>query len=241
MPGSVSAKPQTAPSSAQYRTKTFLSLPLEIRNKIYNHLLTILHPIYIFQDRPNSSNIESFVPEISQRTGFWTVLLYVNRQISVEARAILYGENQFQLMELDTKHLEAHTPSLLKSFLEYIGHVNAASLSYLCIKFPAIEENSGGFQSTRRIRIRKDGLQKLLLLRSACTGLRILEMVFTGGLVGTGAESVREVLQEIDMHFQAFPSLSRIIIRILDRTLYPSATVRNIMQDLGWTVLLGER
>lgn len=213
MPGSKPPKPAAV---------SFLILPLEIRNKIYKYILTIRHPIYIFRDSPNSGNIESFVPDISRRRRYWTALLSVNRQISVEARAILFGGNQFQLMEVDTKQLEVQTPSLLRSFLECIGPVNAASLSCLYTTFPAIEEErigdgSGGSQSTRRIRFREDGLQKLQLLREQCSGLRVLDMVYTGsGVIATGAETTLEVLQEIDSHFRAIPSLSRIVIRVLD-------------------------
>lgn len=184
--------------------------------------------------------------DISRRRRSWTALLCVNRQVYIEARAILYGENQFELLEIDPKQPEARIPSFLRSFLECIGPVNAASLSSLCMTFPAIEEQIGygvgSSQPTRRIRIREDGLQKLQLLQKECTGLRVIDMIYKGsGVIDTGAEAIQEVLQEINSHLRAIPSLSRIVITVLDRTLRPSAGARDVMQQLGWIVLLNGR
>lgn len=246
MPYSESFQPTAAPSSHRCKTNTFLALPLEIRNKIYKHLLGVSLPIYIFRDSPDTDDIESFTHDIPRRRRHWTALLYVNRQIYIEARAILYGGNQFELMEIDAKQPEVRFPSLLSSFLERIGPVNAGSLSSLCMTFPAIEEQieygMGGGQPKKRIKIREDGLQKLQLLRKECTGLRVIDMIYKGsGVIGTGAEATQEVLQEINTYLRAIPSLSRIVITVLDRTLRPPATVKDIMQQLGWIVLLDGR
>jgi hypothetical protein len=229
MPGSRVSKTPAAPSAARVRANSFLTIPLEVRNEIYKHLFIFSHPIYIFQDYPSSGEIESFLPNIQfQRSSHhFSALLYMNRRISAEATAILYGGNAFQLMEVAVKQPEPQTPSLLRSFLDRIGLVNAGLLSYLCINFPAIEERIGegndSCQSAKRFRIPEDGVQQLQLLRKQCTGLRVLDMVYTGsGPIVTEAGVLQDILQEINTHLRAIPSLSKIVFRVIDRSLYPS-------------------
>lgn len=135
---------------------------------------------------------------------------------------------------------------LLSSFLGCIGSANAGSLSYLCMNFPAIEridkEDEQGDQSMKRIRIKHDGLQKLQVLRKECTGLRVLETLVYSDLIGdtvtttTGVEVLQGILEEINEYFRSIPSLRSIIVRIVDGSLHSS--VRDLMQDLGWIVLL---
>jgi hypothetical protein len=62
----------------------FLDLPIPIRNKIYENVLVVLHPLYLFQEP--GSPVDAFAPDEPLQ---WLALLHTNRQISVEASAVL--------------------------------------------------------------------------------------------------------------------------------------------------------
>lgn len=143
---------------------SFLDLPRGVRNNIYKRLLVLQHPLHIFQE-PNSP-LESFVPDRPPR---WLALLRTNRQVSTESRATLYSMNQF--------HLEDITPlqtDLLRSFLDCIGSLNAASIPHLCVNFPVAERPHGQADG---IELRTDGLQSVRLCQDQCTNLATLETV----------------------------------------------------------------
>ncbi|KAF2023254.1 hypothetical protein EK21DRAFT_49476, partial [Setomelanomma holmii] len=157
-----SMPPFVSSKSASSATANFLDLPEKIRNDIYERVLIVPHPLYLFQE-PNS-RVETFVPE---RPSHWLALLYTNRQIYREASSALYGKNHFYFVDITQQQL-----GVLRSFLDCIGPVNAASLSYLCINFPVAECVDG---QTGNIKLRDDSLQSLKLLRDRCTKLSILE------------------------------------------------------------------
>ena len=209
---------------------SFLSLPIKTRNSIYKRVLIVPHPLYLFQDR--GCPVETFAPEKPYRLG---ALLYNNRQISDEARAILYGMNQFTLQEADTTQRQGR---LLESFLNCIGPVNAGFLSHLCIEFPATERIEG---QSGEIRIREDSLQSLQLLQNECIRLKTLETLIYDQNYSALIEEeqnrnefVREVLLEIDAQFRGIASLNEIIVRVSSGSLAPS--VREFLQGLGWVV-----
>ncbi|KAH8695690.1 hypothetical protein BGW36DRAFT_299234 [Talaromyces proteolyticus] len=205
----------------------FLGLPIEIRNNIYKQVLVVPHPLYIFQD--SGSRVEMFAPEIPCR---WLALLYTNKQISDEARAVLYGNNHFTLMET-TNHL-------LESFLVRIGHVNASLLSHLCINFPTIER----IGQLGEIRPTEDSLRSLQLLQQECTNLKALEaLIYSPGssdLINEdqNTQFIRDVLTEIDVRFRGIACLNKIIVRFYTRP--PNPSVTELMQELGWVVLAGD-
>ncbi|KAF2257477.1 hypothetical protein CC78DRAFT_527771 [Lojkania enalia] len=159
-----STTPFQSSSSAGSAHVEFLSLPPRIRNKIYMSSLIVPHPLYLFQEP--GCRVELFAPDRPRR---WPALLYTNRQISREASAMLYGINHFHLIDATEKQL-----SLLESFLDCIGDVNAASLSHLDINFPVVEDIDG---KPGQLRLRDDSSQILGLIKRKCTKLRTLETI----------------------------------------------------------------
>ncbi|OGM42525.1 hypothetical protein ABOM_007919 [Aspergillus bombycis] len=210
----------------------FLSLPIDLRNNIYRQVLAVPHTIFLFQDP--GCPIESFAPEKPRQ---WLALLYTNRQISKEANAVLYSTNEFSLEEGTNRQ-----GSLLKSFLNCIGSVNAGLLSYLRMNFPATERVDG---QLGEIKIREDYLQTLRLLQEQCTNLKTLETLVYGpnyGLVTDTEINIRflqDALKDINTQFRAIESLDRIIVRVCNGSLAPPTT--EFMQQLGWIVLLRNR
>lgn len=210
----------------------FLSLPIDLRNRIYRQVLALPHPLFLFQDP--GCPVESFAPEKPPQ---WLALLFADRQISKESRAILYSTNEFALKE-GTKC----QGSLLQSFLDCIGSVNTGFLSHLRMDFPAIERGDG---QAGEIRIREDGLQTLRLLQEQCTNLKTLETLIYGpnnSLITdqeTNSRFLRDALQDIDTQFRAIGTLNRIIVRVCSGS--PAPPTIGFMQQLGWIVLLGNR
>lgn len=212
--------------SASSATASFHALPKGIRNDIYRRVLSLSHPIYLFQEP--GSRVESFAPE---KTAQWLALLYTNRQIYHEASASLYRTNQFYLV--DTRPQQS---DLLTSFLECIGPVHASSLSYLCINFPIAESTEG---QSEQIKLKDDSLRILSLLRAKCTNLSTLETLVhhKNDTVFRKTENTQELVLSIDAQLKTIPSLKRIIVRFTVRDGIPMISAKDIMEGLGWVVL----
>ncbi len=207
----------------------FFSLPREIRNKIYNIVLIVAHPVYLFRDA--GSRVETFAPDRPFR---WLSLLYTNRQTHSEAIPVLYGMNNFSLVDTTPQQL-----GLLESFVDCIGSVNAGLLSHLCINFPVAESIDG---QPGKVKLRDDSLQSLKLLREKFTKLTTLEIFVhskgSKGLIRTDQDNsqfIQDGLSQIDAQLKTIPSLNRVIVRVFDETPIPS--VIELMQGLGWAVL----
>lgn len=206
---------------------SFIDLPRRVRDNIYKRLLVLQHPLYIFQE-PNSP-IESFAPDRPFR---WLALLRTNRQIYIESSAVLYGMNQFQLEDITPLQAD-----LLRSFLDCIGPLNAASLSYLSVNFPVAERIN---DQAKRLELRTDSLQSVRLYRDKCTKLSTLETVVhykNSSFFREPDDFLREALLLIDARLRAIPSLRKIIVRFLDFNGIPTASAKDYMRELGWIVV----
>ncbi|KAH6973764.1 hypothetical protein BKA56DRAFT_619972 [Ilyonectria sp. MPI-CAGE-AT-0026] len=214
-------------------TVSFVSLPKKIRQDIYKRVLLMRHSIFLFQDR--GSRVETFAPDKPRR---WLALLHVNRQVSDEARAVLYDIHRFVLLDTTQQQL-----GLLRSFLTGIGSVNAGFVSHLCTNFPVAERME---DRPREVKIREDGLQSLRLLQEKCTNLTTLETWihsenyrFLTETDEDGSRLVQEALPQIDAQLKVISSLSKIIVRVHVQSLPP--LVMELMQGLGWIVVFGDR
>ncbi|CAI6095885.1 unnamed protein product [Clonostachys chloroleuca] len=159
--------------------KRFFSLPAKVRKRIFESILIVTHPIYLFQG--NGSQVEAFAPEKPRK---WLAPLQTSRQMHKEASAVLL-------------------PTYVSSF-------------------PA--------------------LSSLNLLQQECTCLKTLE-VFIHSQKASGLAQVIEdspilatkALSQIDAQLNSIDSLVNVTVRVYDRSLEPS--LKQPMQDLGWTVL----
>lgn len=225
--GSVRASSQPTDSTAI----NFFGLPSKARKDIYERVLTVAHPLYVFRD--TGPRVETFAPDKPPQ---WRTLLFVNRKMNSEASAVLYGTNSFTL--LDTTRREI---GLLQAFLDCIGPVNANLLSHLCINFPDIEGQPGQPRC-----LREGSLQDLKLLQEKCTNMTTLEthVYSNNSAVFTRTDQddlqfIREALLQFDVQLRAIPSLKKIIIRVYGGT--PTPSVMAFMQGFGWVVLRGNR
>lgn len=105
-----------------YPGPTFLSLPREIHNKIYKHLLTAPEPIEVWHEpRDNFSSPSPDQPVIRTLT---TALLTTHKQIGSEAAAVFYASNTFTF-------IGSQCWDSLYIFLSSIGATNRSHLRRL--------------------------------------------------------------------------------------------------------------
>ncbi|KAK7224784.1 hypothetical protein V2G26_012787 [Clonostachys chloroleuca] len=223
--GTLSPPGPTAP-------KGFFDLPAKVRQRIYESVLIVAHPIYLFQGQ--GSQVEAFAPEKPRK---WLALFQTNRQMHKEASAVLYSSNIFNLVDTTEKQ-----PDLLHSFLKSIGSLNSGALKHLCIKFPGVEKAQNRAQ---RCKLTEESLSSLSLLKQECTCLKTLE-VFLHKQKASGLTQLieddptlaTEALSQIDAQLKEISSLVNIIVRVYDKNLNPS--LEPSMKELGWTVLRGD-
>ncbi|KAI0424400.1 hypothetical protein F5Y09DRAFT_324522 [Xylaria sp. FL1042] len=96
---------------------SFVRLPGELRNKIYEVTLLRQEPIYV-----PCSNIFGLIPR-----NLTTGLLRVNKVVHREASSLFYNKNYFNLSHAGPKDVI--------SFLEQIAH-NATYIRHVMIDFP---------------------------------------------------------------------------------------------------------
>lgn len=227
------------------RVLGLLGLPRNIRVKIYQPLLVVPHPLYLFSDG-SSQKVELFAPH---RPAQWLALLHTNRQLHGEAVQTFYGSHQFVLV--DTTRNQAN---LLQSFLDLVGPVNAGYLRHLSINFPAVATDSEsathdgtGPDSKFVSRIlQSDDLRGLKLIQHKCRGLTTLEMYVhsenSRGLVAATVQGeisphTMAALAEVEAELNSIPSLGKVIIRLYNGPLATEAA--QLVRSFGWDVLPG--
>ena len=148
---------------------------------------------------------------------------------------MLYAINHFEFVDITQRQV-----GLLRSFLDCIRSVNAASLSYLYINFSVAESID---DQPGKVRLRDDSLQSLKLLQDRCTSLSTLETLvhFKNSSFFTRTdEFLREAFSQVDAQLKAIPSLKRIIIRIEVNDRVSMSSAKDLMQRFGWLVLSGK-
>ncbi|KAL1840019.1 hypothetical protein VTJ49DRAFT_936 [Mycothermus thermophilus] len=119
-----------------------LTIPGEIRNQIYSHLLIFSDPIPVFREPPPPPRRKSKKTLKRQPNPISSILLpllLTSRLISHEASALFYTSNTFSLPR-STAHrapLQVQHNLLTRRFLDVIGPRNASHLRKLVLPFPA--------------------------------------------------------------------------------------------------------
>jgi hypothetical protein len=125
----------------------FLSLPSELRNKIYELVLVDQESINPWT-RPYP--FRPLTPE----------LLRANRTIHREASSLLYAQNRFNLTAHDSE---------LVAFLDQIGRNNANHIRHICIEFPKFRN-----LDQDDVTLEDDSVRILAKIQSDCTNLSSL-------------------------------------------------------------------
>ncbi|CAI6336992.1 unnamed protein product [Periconia digitata] len=225
-----SATPGHPSQSTSSANPNFLSLPEKIRKEIFRRVLSILHPLFIFQDP--GCPVEMFAPD---RPPHWLAITYVNREISCEASSVLYEINHFHLLDMTQQQ-----SNILQSFFNCIGARNVAFLSHLDISFPvgeAMDSQPGTF------RFGSDSFQSLKLLQRHCNNLSTLEVFIHNKNIGffENPEGViHEALSVIAAEFRAISSLQNVVVRVIPHEGIP-APAKDLMRKFGWAIVFGDK
>ncbi|OBT84907.1 hypothetical protein VE02_06542 [Pseudogymnoascus sp. 03VT05] len=178
----------------------FLSLPRELRDKIYELCLLPEEPNNPWDNDSNGSD-DSDEGDLSLG------LLGANKAINCEARLILY-KNRFDF--------SLASPEDLSSFLEKIGRKNADCIRYIYVEFPVLHNLELG-----NVTIDADHTRALDSIQGYCTSLKTL----TTSRRSTSAmeleldcldnpKIVAEALTLVNNRFRAISSLKDIIVEL---------------------------
>jgi hypothetical protein len=216
----------------------FLSLPLEIRHQIYEHILIFPTQIMSWHLPRNThshglcewtfSGWSTGLDHEEDTTKFGSLtpgLLRTNKQIYHEAAGVLYGRNVFELYRDGLQSM--------KKFFELIGCTNASSIRHLRIEFPYINSLKAG-----EINLEDNGIKILELIKTKCTQLRTLttELYSTIDMEEHLAEDTPETataaLEMVNCYFKTLFPLVKIILEVPTASKLPH--VRKEIERLGW-------
>jgi len=194
---------------------SFLSLPSELRNGIYELILLHQEPI------------DPWVNYI-RRQELTPGLLRANKAVHREASSLFYAQNRFDFTK--------GTLEDVASFLEQIGSNNAAYIRHICVDFPRFL-----YLDPDHVTLEEDSVGILANIQSGCPNLSTL----TTSLHSTNAMEFRlddldnpkivtEALKLVDTRFRAISSLQEIIVEVYEDG--PSDHIRRGMTSHGWTI-----
>ena len=215
----------------------FSNMSPEARKQAYYKMLVALSPIFVFQESA-SRPIEFFVQ--GKPTQWPELALAKCREYNEqETNAIFYGSNHFNLVDTATRR----ETSILQAFLVSLTSTRARLLSHLSLSFPALEAVQ---KRPEALGLKQDGMYTLKLLQEYCINLNTLEFYVhkdnAFGLVGEApsyTQSLHEALSQVDAQLKVVSSLKNIVIRYYyDR---PTPEAIQLMQDLGWVILMGDK
>lgn len=197
----------------------FLSLPSELRNKIYEQVLVDQESINPWT-RPYP--FRPLTPE----------LLRANKTVHREASSLLYAQNRFNLTAHDSE---------LVAFLDQIDRNNANHIRHICIEFPKFR-----YLDRHDVTLEDDSVRILAKIQSDCTNLSTLTTTLFSTDVMTlkldaldSPNIVVEALALVNAHFRAISSLQEIVVEMYEER--PSTHIRRTMENYGWTIKVAEQ
>ncbi|KAF7908516.1 uncharacterized protein EAF01_004271 [Botrytis porri] len=190
-----------------------LSLPRELRNKIYEELLVCESFIEI------DSELRFLPRNLTQG------LLFTCRTIHGEATSVFYAQNSFEFDLWDAQGL-----------LNKIGPINASYIRHIATTFPSFYD-----LEPSSIELEASDSQDLLQIQNDCTSLITLEtdlestntwLIKLDGL--DNLNIVAEALALVNSRFRAIPSLQSITVNLYEEG--PGDYIRGKMMNHGWTI-----
>lgn len=190
----------------------FLSLPGELSNKIYNHLLVREEPIDPWGDHGLELN-----------------LCLANKTIHRETESVLYGQNSFDLSSSNSR--------LLVGFLNRIGRDKAKHVRCLRINFPNIRytEDDVSLEDDSVLILKKiqSECSDLKTLITSLPGLILLSLDALNN-----PRIIAKALELVDARFKAISSLQEVIAEVYGENI--TADTRMKMESFGWIVNVTE-
>ncbi|TEY38081.1 hypothetical protein BOTCAL_0502g00090 [Botryotinia calthae] len=190
-----------------------LSLPRELRNKIYEELLVCEPSIEI------DSQLRFLPIDLTQG------LLFTCRTIHSEARSVFYAQNTFKF-----------ALSNAQAFLNKIGLINASSIQHVTITFPSFYD-----LETPNIVLGVSDSQGLSKIQNDCTSLNALETDLESTNTWQSKldeldnlNIVAEALALVDSRFRAIRSLQKITVNLYEEG--PGDYIEKEMINHGWII-----
>lgn len=205
---------------------SFLSLPGEVRNKVYKHLLIS----------------EKTITPWKGGHGLSPTILATNSLVNQEASALLYGENSLFLAP------DYPQRDVAEDFLASIGELNAGKIRSLYLEVPPLNHSSLPIQEGKSI-FDETGSATLNMITGVCTqietvtisprnirivGQHEVPLSFPDGTFSFREGTHDQVLGMIDARLRQIPNLKRVIVEV-----YSESTAMNkkqVMEALGWEV-----
>jgi hypothetical protein len=191
-------------------TISFLSLPGEVRNKIYVYLLVI--------DEPIEPHVHWYL-ELKHRIK----ILRTNKTIHRETSSLFYSQNHFDISQC--------SPVCIMQFLNSIGHTNASYIQDLRVYFPIIHEDKGN------ITIDRDFVAILEKLQGICTGVKILRTALDSSRYEysqfEGSVILDKMLGLVTPRFRAMASLQQIVGTVFEEDPFIEDIMTG-MEEHGW-------
>jgi hypothetical protein len=197
----------------------FLSLPSELRNKIYEQLLVLQEPVACpTQPWLRQSQLRALTPG----------LLRANKTVHLEASSMLHAQNRFDFAMCTSEDVI--------SFLKQIGRNNASYILYICVDFPKFH-----YLNLHDVTLEDDSVCILAKIQGDCTKLGTL----TTSLHSTNAMEVKldaldhpkivaEALALVNARFRAISSLQEIIVEVYEDG--PSGYIQREMKNHRWAI-----
>lgn len=203
------------------------SLPLKIREDIFQRVLTLSKPLYI---SPIIVHVyDEMLPFFTEKSVQQLALLHVNRQLRDEASLVAYSCNHFVFLDKDEEQAD-----LLEEFLSLIGPDKAGRLPHITIKFPLVKSLK---DQTSKYEIAEDDQRSLQLLQESCSTLKTIEMSVE--LNKNLGEANFETLALIDAQLKAISSLENVVVNCYG--FRPEPEVAESIQRLpGWSTVIKE-
>lgn len=202
---------------------SFLSLPGELRNRIYELVLV---------REEHSYEWEEIWRHIYHPKGLTVGLLCASKIIHQEATPVFYGQNRFDF--------SGALPDHVSSFFYQLGKRNASYIRDVNIDFPDVSFLDGV------VSLERDAPNTLEIIRGACDNL----ITLTASLENTDRVENRlaalddhniasEALALVDARFRSFPSVQTIIVEVYEDA--PCDHIRKTMESHGWLLRTTER
>ncbi|PON21940.1 hypothetical protein TGAM01_v209196 [Trichoderma gamsii] len=191
---------------------SLLSIPIEIRLRVYSELLVQDSPV---EFRADHGPINPRLLRM-ERQGLYPAILRVNKTINREAIPLVYLNNRFRFPDAYTSFEPDIGLTLYNSdvpyiapFLRQIGS-NAGFLRHVCINFPT------SFASWKPSVLHEEHIQVFQLIRDTCTDLKTVEIfckppdsIFSLWDVDLAAEMLKTL---DDAGLKDMPSLEKIFV-----------------------------
>lgn len=193
---------------------SFFSLPSELRNEIYKHVLVCREPIspWSRENQPTPN------------------LLSTNKTILRETSPLLYGKNCFDLTTWNSE--------MIPQFYDAIGFVNASHIQGIRINFPEFRELKD------QVSLQEDSLHTLEKIQSYCTNLKSLTTNPTIDIMECQRNSFDSpakccrALALVAAQLRRITSLQEIVVEVYEAD--PSSDIQKTMHSHGWTLKLVE-